>query len=245
MKFLLLLGALSMTTAIAGCAADQQDDETEDMEALEGQGPIETQEQALHRKATWKEPTPSDRATALAAHAGVDPQHMVPRDLLGAALGFYDLNQAKLGNTKYVSVIDFQKHSGSPRFFIVNVQTGHVESHVVAHGSGSDPSYTGYARHFSNTPSSNASSVGFYVTAETYYGVHGRSLRLDGLSDTNSNVHARAIVVHGASYVDDGRAKQGRSQGCPAVSYSDIDGIIAKLKGGSVIYAQRTGHVDD
>jgi hypothetical protein len=107
----------------------------------------------------------------------------------------------------------------------------------VAHGSGSDKANDGYAEKFSNVSGSNASSLGFYMTAETYNGKHGLSLRLDGLSSTNSNVRARAVVIHGASYVSDSDIKAGRSWGCPAVSMASKDKVIKMLKGGSIIYA--------
>ena len=50
-------------------------------------------------------------------------------------------------------------------------------------------------------------------------------------------MRARAIVVHGADYVSEGRSQQGRSWGCLALPTSEKDGVIAKLKGGSLIYA--------
>ena len=75
------------------------------------------------------------------------------------------------------------------------------------------------------------------MTGETYDGKHGNSLRLDGVSPTNSNARARAVVMHGADYVSEGRSKQGRSWGCLALPSPDKDAVIAKLKGGSVIYA--------
>jgi hypothetical protein len=90
----------------------------------------------------------------------------------------------------------------------------------VAHGqrSGADK-----AVKFSNTNNSFQSSIGFYITGETYNGQHGRSLRLDGVDDGfNDNARKRAIVVHGADYVSQGTinalGRLGRSQGCPAVA---------------------------
>ena len=64
---------------------------------------------------------------------------------------------------------------------------------------------------------SKMTSLGTYVTAETYYGKHGLSLRLDGLDKENSRARERAIVIHGADYVTPDRTKMGRSWGCPAL----------------------------
>ena len=50
----------------------------------------------------------------------------------------------------------------------------------------------------------------------------------------------RAIVMHGASYVVDGKSKQGRSWGCPAVPLPEKDALIAKVKAGSLMYAERS-----
>lgn len=241
MRTVFLIGVLALAaSALTGCV-----DGDESYDENEGQGEAETVEQALVRRSSFKLPDVSDRADALARYPNLDPGRIVPRDLLGGALAFLDLNRSRVANEKYVSVLDFSKHSSKRRLFILDMQSGKVESHVVAHGSGSDPLHTGFAKRFSNQSGSNASSVGYYLTAETYYGQHGYSLRLDGISDTNSNARSRAVVIHASSYVDDGRAKQGRSQGCPAVSFDDSDEIIQKLKGGSVLFAQRTGHLDD
>lgn len=86
----------------------------------------------------------------------------------------------------------------------------------VSHGAGSDPQATGKAQRFSNTPNSNMTSLGLYRVAEAYTGKHGGSRRLDGLTPGfNDKARARAVVMHPASYVGNGRA--GRSHGCPAV----------------------------
>ena len=112
----------------------------------------------------------------------------------------------------------------------------------VAHGSGSDTNHDGVATVFSNTSGSHMSSLGFMLTAETYSGTHGESLRLDGLEARNSKVRSRAIVVHSASYVDPGLSKMGRSQGCPAVSLANIKDFILKTKNGSLYYIYHSAH---
>jgi len=173
----------------------------------------------------------------LSKYDHLDPNHEVPTDLLKKAVLYLDANQSKFPNKNYLSVIDFAKSSKLKRFFIVDLKTGAVWAIHTAHGKGSDPGHDGIAEKFSNVSGSNASSLGVYKTAETYTGSHGRSLRLDGLSSTNSNVRARAIVIHGASYVSESNVIQGRSFGCPAVADSLKDKVIDKIKGGSIIYA--------
>jgi hypothetical protein len=181
--------------------------------------------------------SPDERDAVLAKYTHVDPDHVIDKDLLHTALVGFDVNKDALSNKHYMGVVDFSLPSGKKRFFVVDLESGDVEAHVVAHGSGSDPGDSGYAKKFSNVVNSNASSLGFYATAEIYSGAHGRSLRLDGLSPTDSRVRARNVVIHGAAYVSSGRAKQGRSNGCLALPTSEKDEIIDKLKGEALIYA--------
>lgn len=166
----------------------------------------------------------------------IDQEKIVPSALLSKTLAYYDANQAKIKNKDYVVVIDFKQHNSKKRFYLINMQSGDVETYLSAHGKNSDPDYDGYATKFSNTNGSLMSSVGFYLTAETYYGDNGYSLRLDGLSTTNSNARVRAIVIHGASYVREA-SLIGRSYGCPALELRYAADVINTIKGGSLIYA--------
>lgn len=166
----------------------------------------------------------------------VDPQGIVPQKALTKALDYYDRYYNQINNRDYITVIDFTQSSASKRMYVVDMRTGSVTRYLVAHGNGSDPSHTGYARKFSNTSGSNMSSVGMYVTGGEYSGKHGRSMRLVGLESTNNNAMSRAIVVHGAWYVDPQYKPLGRSQGCPAVEEKYINSLVTQLKGGSVYY---------
>lgn len=167
----------------------------------------------------------------------VDPNHIVPTKKLADALVYFHKNKAKFKNQSVISVIDFSKKSTEKRWYFINMSTGSVWNVHVSHGKGSDSNHDGFAEKFSNVSGSNASSLGYYRTAETYQGSNGYSLKLDGLSATNSNARARAIVVHGAAYVQDSSVIQGRSWGCPAVSSTNRDKVINLIKGGSLIYA--------
>jgi hypothetical protein len=186
------------------------------------------------------EPTlASEREEILKIYAYVDPTHIVPDRHLEEALIYYHKNKASLKNKNILSIIDFSQSSTQKRWYFINMQTGAVWNIHVAHGKGSDSNHDGYAEKFSNVSGSNATSLGFYRTAETYNGANGYSLRLDGLSSTNSRARERAIVVHGASYVQDTSVVQGRSWGCPAVSTANTQKVINLIKGGSLIYAAK------
>ncbi|MEK2688417.1 murein L,D-transpeptidase catalytic domain family protein [Bdellovibrio sp. GT3] len=179
----------------------------------------------------------SSRASILAKYSYVDPNRVVPTTALGNALVYFENNKSKIKNKKYVSVIDYSQSSRKARFHIIDMATGKVWSIRVAHGKGSDSNHDGYAEKFSNVSGSKATSVGYFLTGSTYNGSNGLSLRLDGMSSTNSNARGRAIVIHGASYVKESSVIQGRSWGCPAVASSLKTKVITMLKGGSLIYS--------
>jgi hypothetical protein len=145
------------------------------------------------------------------------------------------------GNKNYVMFIDFSLSSAEERLYVVNLVTGHVSKFLVTHGMGSDINHNGYAESFSNENNSHKSSLGLYISAGTYVGKHGESVRLHGLSSTNSNALERAIVMHAASYVSEGIADAqghiGRSHGCPAMNAADWKLLKPKIKGGVLLLA--------
>ena len=161
--------------------------------------------------------------------------------LLQRALESLERHQKIFQYRDLIGVADFSLPSSAPRFHLVNVADGSVQSHLLAHGSGSDPSHTGWLERFSNEPRSNATSDGAYVTGSFYQGAHGHSMRLEGLEPTNNNALSRAIVVHGAWYVSEKMADRsgvlGRSQGCFAVADSSLPEIMSRLGPGHLIYA--------
>ena len=139
-----------------------------------------------------------------------------------------------------LSVIDYSLPSSQPRLFIFDVkQRKLLFRELVAHGknSGGD-----VANFFSNSSGSLATSIGLFVTADTYIGGNGLSLRLRGLEEgVNDMAWDRLIVMHGASYVSSTAIKVlgrlGRSWGCPAVRQEVADKIISTLRGGSPLFA--------
>ena len=174
--------------------------------------------------------------TVASKYAYLDPGHEIPALLLSTALLYFDAHQKTISNKNFLGLIDFKQHNSKERFYIIDLETGKVDKYLVAHGKNSDPDFDGYATLFSNAPGSEESSIGFYVTAETYEGAHGYSLKLDGLSSTNSMARSRAIVIHPADYVTPGD-KIGRSWGCFALEPRFSVEIIDQIKGGVLIYA--------
>lgn len=143
----------------------------------------------------------------------------------------------------FIGIVDFNEASRDPRFHVVHLPSGHVESYRVAHGSGSDRGHTGFLDHFSNVPGSEATSKGAYTTAETYHGKYGLSMKVNGLDWTNNNAMNRAIVIHNAWYAEpemvNAHGKLGRSQGCFAFSRDDQWKVMHRLGGGRMIYADK------
>ncbi|ASD62893.1 hypothetical protein B9G79_04570 [Bdellovibrio bacteriovorus] len=138
----------------------------------------------------------------------------------------------------FIAIIDFSKPSSERRLYIMNMQTGAVTKHFVAHGKGSG---VNVAAKFSNIDGSKMSSLGLYLGGNTYYGGHGESLNLYGLEASNSNAAERDIVVHAANYVSEDYVKSqgrlGRSWGCPAVAPGIIKRMLNNFKEGGLVYA--------
>ena len=154
------------------------------------------------------------------------------------SLGVRGYNQISNKHRSRLTIVDFSKPSTQERMFVFDMEQGKLlYATLCAHGRGSGENY---ATSFSNQPNSHQSSLGFYLTNETYSGSNGYSLRLDGLErGYNDQARARAIVVHGAAYVNDQIIRQGRlgrSYGCPAVPRALARPIIDAIKGGSVLY---------
>jgi hypothetical protein len=156
-----------------------------------------------------------------------------------ALTGFFNLKAGNNIKNNLLTIIDFSLSSNQERMWILDMNKMQVvHFNLVAHGRSSGEEF---ASHFSNTPSSNQSSIGFYLTDGIYYGKHGMSLYLDGVEpDVNDNARARAIVMHGADYVSRdfirNNGRLGRSFGCPSIPLEDHEKIISMLSGRSCIY---------
>jgi dipeptidyl aminopeptidase/acylaminoacyl peptidase len=185
--------------------------------------------------------TPPRPATAAAPLAAAKVLAERP-PLLDEALAALDRHSAYIAHRDRIALADFSAHSSEARFHLVDVASGRIErSWLVAHGSGSDPSHSGMLQRFSNVYGSNATSRGAYLTANPYIGKYGRSQRLIGLDPDNYLAMDRAIVIHGAPYVDpaliDMQGRIGRSQGCFAFEHGEVGEVMERLGEGRLIYA--------
>ncbi|GAA0911834.1 murein L,D-transpeptidase catalytic domain family protein [Rothia nasimurium] len=139
-----------------------------------------------------------------------------------------------------LAVIDYSKPSSQPRLWVFDVvRRKLLFQELVAHGKNSGDAT---ATRFSNAPESLASSLGLFRTADPYMGKNGYSLRMTGLEPgTNDQALARAIVIHGAAYVNEAMARMagriGRSWGCPAVRTAVAHKLIDTLKGGQMVFS--------
>ena len=191
-------------------------------------------------------PVPS-REIAAAPHPRPDTQTIrdaaLDPQLLRKALAALDRHAKSIRHRDRIAIVDFSAPSSEPRLHFLDVESGRAARLLVAHGSGSDPHHTGYAKRFSNASGSNASSEGAFMTGDYYVGKHGRSQRLAGLDPTNDHAMERAIVIHGAWYANEdmiaAHGKLGRSQGCFAVGETCLKAMFDHLGTGRLLYAAR------
>lgn len=166
----------------------------------------------------------------------------VNADVLNLALGAVACGVASgdLEAPPTLTLIDYSLPSTTPRLWVFDLHTGKILfRELVAHGRNTGDNM---AVHFSDAMESRASSIGLFRTADTYVGHNGYSLRLDGLEPGfNSHARERAIVMHGAAYVNADVAKAngrlGRSWGCPALREAVARQVIDTVRGGGVIFS--------
>ena len=190
-----------------------------------------------------KAPTSTGTAAGFAAgdwsqpvRGGADPA------LLALALeaAAHAVSRGDATNPRTLTVIDFSKPSTEKRMWVYDLRSHELLFHEhVAHGRGSGANLPTL---FSNVPESNRSSLGLFRTGEAYIGKHGLSLRLDGLErGINDRARERAIVIHGADYVNASTAQAqgrlGRSLGCPAVRPEIAASLIDAVKDGGLLFA--------
>lgn len=157
-----------------------------------------------------------------------------------AMIGYLNLQQDQLLNPvkKILTIIDYSLPSTQERLWVIDMATKKLLfNELVAHGRNSGNLY---ADSFSNDANSNATSLGFFITGETYEGKFGRALRLDGQEQgINDNARRRGIVMHGADYVSKAIAESGRlgrSLGCPALAWDNKDKVIDAIMDKTVMY---------
>lgn len=149
------------------------------------------------------------------------------------------LKRHALHNTDILTICDFSQSSSFKRMYVIDMRTRRLlYRNYVAHGISSGGEF---ANSFSNAPESHKSSLGFYVTRNTYYGENGLSLRIDGMDrGFNSLAGERNIVIHGAPYVSERILHKygvmGTTFGCPAIPEELTGQLISLLKDGSCFF---------
>jgi hypothetical protein len=188
---------------------------------------------------------PLTRQMSSVVHSIEQSSDIDPTALRLALQGYFNLNrQGLIRRQGIITLIDFDKPSSEKRLFIIDINNGTVlHSSLVAHGRGSGEEM---ATSFSNKPGSNQSSLGFYLTENTYTGKNGYSLVLKGLDQgINDKAQSRSIVIHGAEYVSEEyirmNGRLGRSQGCPALSLDEYQDVIDLIKDGSCLFIYHNG----
>ena len=150
------------------------------------------------------------------------------------------IKSGAVGSPKTLTVIDYSKPSTANRLWVYDLRKRELlYEELVAHGQGSGANF---ATTFSNQPDTHRTSIGLFVTDDTYVGRNGYSLRLNGLDrGFNDRARERAIVMHGAPYVSSefvkAQGRLGRSHGCPALREAVARNVIDTVKGGSLVFS--------
>ena len=201
----------------------------------------------MDRRTALKRAVVGAVALAVPARAFAQP-YTIPeqhRRILDVAKREVERAGSVLWRRDIAGVADFGLPSSLPRLHFANLEAGTVQSHLVAHGKGSDPEHDGFLKWFSNEPGSLATSRGAYISYEWYVGKYGVSIRMGGLDRDNSNALQRAIVMHQAWYAAPDMlskwGKLGRSDGCLAMAPGDFNFALTQLSGWRVIYADKLG----
>lgn len=153
-----------------------------------------------------------------------------------AVAGYNKIGQK---SKEILTLVDFSKPSTEERFYVFDMRHKKLLfTSLVSHGKNSGGNY---ATSFSNKTGSLKSSLGFFLTENTYQGRNGYSLVLNGLEKgINDKAKERAIVIHGAAYsnpsVIASSGRLGRSFGCPALPLAVSKPIINTIKGGSLLF---------
>lgn len=187
-------------------------------------------------------PPPPAISTASLIPPPLDPHNQIRPDLMSRAMAALDIHHQRIPQRDRMYLVDFKRYSGEERFYEVDLVAGHVTAYRTCHGRGSDPTHTGYAQNFSNTPESYMSSVGSFSTAGAGWGSQqGPNVLLDGLEYSNDRARDRAIIVHGADYADpaflEREGKLGRSYGCFSVAHADLPGLRERMGEGRLLFA--------
>ncbi len=185
--------------------------------------------------------------SALSVLAGKVTRQSDPAALRMAFHAYYAYRAAHPEQVRnpYLYFVDYGLDSRIPRGYVFNMDDLTVVDgpFLVAHGRGSSKGHYGVPVRFSNGSGSAASSLGLYVTGQSYaFTGHtgGRpyssmGLRLEGVSGRfNDLAFARGVVMHGAPYIT--AAGAGRSEGCPAVDLVRARRLIPMIANGGMVF---------
>ncbi len=190
---------------------------------------------------------PDAQASNAVAALDVGEDAMSSPDALMTAFRAYYRFRAEHGDevhNPYLYFVDYGLGNDARRGWVFDMDALEVVDgpFEVAHGRGSSKSRNGIPTTFSNRSGSNASSLGVFVTENTY-GFHGKSsgrsysavgLRLRGVSGRfNDAALRRGVVAHGAPYVRPHDA--GRSEGCPAMAMDRAERLLPRIANGGVV----------
>ena len=154
-------------------------------------------------------------------------------DIINLAINkskFYEVS-----NKNFVTIIDFNKNINEERLYVVDIYKRNIILKTIvshAYRTGNYQKGLLYAENFSNEVNSKKSSLGGYLTKNTYYGDFGYSLILKGLDKTNSNAEQRKIIFHSNKLM-----KKKWSFGCFATPDSINSKLINIIKKGTLVYA--------
>jgi hypothetical protein len=153
----------------------------------------------------------------------------VSQKALAKTFNYYQNNRyAQQLSPNFIAIADYTKFASQKRLFIIDLHTGKITKHLVAHGlnSGDKGDRVWSA---GNTVGSYKTPTGFFkvgykegITSRKKYNYLG----LDGLEWKNRNAKKREIILHTASYV----SRAGRSHGCFAIEPKDRGQVFAKMK---------------
>lgn len=228
--FTAVLLGLAPSGATAGAAAGP-----EPSAGAAAAAPVASTPSASAGSAAARPATAAVRRALQAGVSGLDPR------VLGLALDAAScaVSRGLAPQPSVLTVIDYALPSTKRRLWVLDLDTGEVLFHeLVAHGKNTGANF---ATRFSNIEGSKQSSLGLFVTAGTYIGKNGYSLRLEGLEPgINDLALERTIVIHGAPYVSRqfirAHGRLGRSWGCPALEKRVARPLIDTIKNGSLVF---------
>jgi hypothetical protein len=185
--------------------------------------------------------------TALTALSSAVREQSDPNALKMAFKAYFNYKAEHPENVRkpYLYFVDYGLSATKPRGYVFDMQALKVVDgpFTVAHGRGSSASGAGVPTRFSNREGSAATSLGLFLTQETYaftghtggQAYHSVGLRLQGLSGSfNDAARQRRVVVHGAPYVTPSKA--GRSEGCPAMEPARARKLLPEIGNGGLVF---------